>query len=87
MVSSGSGEGALDLGEGYAIKFISLNDKFLQVVLLDYGKEVAMPKQTWQKSKVVKKTIVKEKIVKVKEKPKEEQIKFTTNEEVGDMFD
>lgn len=51
-----NGGGVVELSDGFAIKFVSINDKFVILQLLDYGKNVAVRQQTWQKAKIVKET-------------------------------
>lgn len=49
-----NGNGLVRLENGYAIKFIALDDKMVAVYLLDYGSGVEIAPQTWQKTKAIK---------------------------------
>ena len=48
-----NGNGIVKLDDEYALKFIVLDDNFVQVILLDYGKDLIIDTQTWQKTKSV----------------------------------
>jgi len=60
-ISNGTGEGVIQLENGYALKIIRHSDIFVQIVLLDYGKDITLPRQTYVKSKkvIVKKIVEK----------------------------
>lgn len=49
-----NGGGIIKLDEEYALKFIALDNNYVIVHLLDYGKDIDMVTQTWQKIKEVK---------------------------------
>jgi len=48
-----NGGGVVELGDGYALRFTALNDKFVHIQLLDYGKNIPVKTQSWQKTKQV----------------------------------
>jgi len=51
-ISNGGGE--IDMGNGYALRFVAHNDMFVCLQLLDYGTGIKVKNQIWQKSKMVK---------------------------------
>ena len=71
-VHNGSEEG-IDLGNGFAIKFIAEKGDYVHIQLLDYGLGNKVATQSWVRTK------------KVIEKKKEEQIKFN-KEDGGDLW-
>jgi len=52
-----NGDAIIRLNDEYAIKTIALDNQFVKLVLVDYGKNLIMPKQGWQKTKTVEKQI------------------------------
>ena len=48
-----NGNGIIKLSDGYALKITALDKNFLIVQLLDYGKNMAIKTQSWQKAKLV----------------------------------
>jgi hypothetical protein len=69
-VHNGSQEG-IDIGNGFAIKFIAEKGEYVHIQLLDYGLGNKVATQNWVRTK------------KVIEKKQEEQITFTKNEGVN----
>jgi len=59
-ISNGGGE--LNLGNGKSIRFISTNDKFITLQLIEYGIGAIIKNQSWVKSKkvIIKKEKVKD---------------------------
>ena len=55
-----NGNGIVKLDDEYALKFIALDKDFVVVHLLDYGKDLIIDTQTWQKTieKVKKKEMI-----------------------------
>lgn len=51
-----NGGGIIKLDDEYAIKFIAKDSKFVTIYLLDYGKNLKIDTQSWQKTKEVTKT-------------------------------
>jgi len=79
-----NGGAIIDIENGYGLKFVSVNDKFCQIILLDHGLGIPVKTQSWQKSKVVKQTVIKE-VIKKPEKVKEE-VEFKNNQEQETLF-
>ena len=52
-----NGNGIIKLDDEYAIRIVALNDKYVSLELLDYGKELQMETQSWQKVKTIEKKI------------------------------
>lgn len=50
-----NGNGIIKLDDGYALKIIALDKDYVVIHLLDYGKELQVETQTWQKTKDVEK--------------------------------
>jgi len=48
-----NGDALIRLDNEYAIKTVALDGNFVELILVDYGKEQEMPKQGWQKTKEV----------------------------------
>jgi len=59
-----NGGGIIKLDDEYAIRMVALNDKYVSVELLDYGKDLSMQSQSWQKTKTVEKQIAKPEVEK-----------------------
>jgi len=60
-----NGNGLIDLGNNMALSFIAINEKFIEISIIEYGKDTVIKTQSWQKVKKIK-----------EEKPKEEQVKI-----------
>lgn len=57
-----NGGGTIDLGNGKAVKFTALNEKFVKIQVLESGIGSKISTQSWQKvKKVVEKKIVEKK--------------------------
>ena len=69
-----NGAGQIILNDDYAIKFIVQNDKFVTLELYHYSIKSTPANQSWRKTKVVK------------DKKKEEEIKFNINQESKELF-
>ena len=52
-----NGNGLIKLDDEYALRIVVLDDSFVSVELLDYGKELIMETQTWQKTKTIEKKL------------------------------
>ena len=51
-----NGNGLVKIGNGYAIKVVALDDKYVTLYLLDYGMGGKIQSQTWQKTKAISKS-------------------------------
>jgi len=54
-----NGGGIVKLTEEYALKFIAHDDSYVTVYLLDYGKELNIETQSWNKTKKIVKQVIK----------------------------
>ena len=50
-----NGDALIRLDKEYGIKVIAIDNEYVTLILLDYGKEIEMKKQGWQKTKEIKK--------------------------------
>ena len=66
-----NGDALIRLDEEYGIKVIAVDNNFVNLILVDYGKEIKMEKQGWQKTKEVKKEV---KRIEVKEQSEAEDL-------------
>lgn len=72
-----NGGGIIALSDGYSLKFVALNNDFVCVQLLNFGKGIKEKSQQWTKTKSVvkkqdkKKEIPKEEIKVIRNKPLE----------------
>jgi len=57
-----NGDAIIRLDKEYAIKTIALDNQYVELILIDYGKDQKMPTQSWQKTKTVEKRLGNEKI-------------------------
>ena len=63
-----NGDALIRLDEEYGIKVIAVDNNFVNLILVDYGKEIKMEKQGWKKTKSVKKEAKRIEIVESTEK-------------------
>lgn len=63
-----NGNGLIRLDDEYAIRVVALDDKFVSLELVDYGKDIKMEAQSWQKTKTVEKKLGNKDTVVKKEK-------------------
>lgn len=67
-----NGGGIIKLDDEYALKFVAIDNNFVKVFLLDYGKDLEIETQTWNKTKEIEK--------------KPEQIIITQTAKKKDLF-
>jgi hypothetical protein len=48
-----NGGGTIDMGNGYSLKFIALDDKFVTLEMFHHAINATPRQQSWQKAKVI----------------------------------
>ena len=76
-----SGGGIVPMENGFAIQFCA-NEQYVQINLLHYGVGKPVPHQTWNKTKVVKETVIKE----VVKKPKGRRVEIKKDVQQGTLM-